>query len=153
MTDPTSRQRGRPIWTGLQLSIKINIWSWAPDGARHQDRQADWLSVAKWLWLCVFCLPFCPDDWISIVTDLINALPGNSSVNMVQHATIDEAVFSVRCPCREDIRDYGNGNWLKVRSSRGNSSVARRRIRRLSVWRYMRCSISILGVCNLVRLL
>jgi hypothetical protein len=27
------------------------------------------------------------------VTDLINALPGSSSVNTVQHATIDEAVF------------------------------------------------------------
>jgi hypothetical protein len=35
----------------------------------------------------------------------------------------------------------------------GNSSVARRRIRRLSVWRYVCCSTSILGVCNLVRLL
>jgi hypothetical protein len=32
---------------------------------------------------------------ISIVTDLLNALPGNSSVNTVQHATIEEAVFSV----------------------------------------------------------
>jgi hypothetical protein len=31
----------------------------------------------------------------SIVTVLINAFPGNSSVNMVQHATIEEAVFSV----------------------------------------------------------
>jgi hypothetical protein len=30
----------------------------------------------------------------SIVTDLINVLPGNSSVNMVQHTTIGEAVFS-----------------------------------------------------------
>jgi hypothetical protein len=30
-----------------------------------------------------------------ILTDLINALPGNSSVNTVQHATIDEAVFSM----------------------------------------------------------
>jgi hypothetical protein len=30
-----------------------------------------------------------------IVTDLINALPSNISVNTVQHATIDEAVFSV----------------------------------------------------------
>jgi hypothetical protein len=29
------------------------------------------------------------------VTDLINALPGNSSVNTVQHATIEKAVFSV----------------------------------------------------------
>jgi hypothetical protein len=27
--------------------------------------------------------------------DLINALPGNSSVNTVQHTTIQEAVFSV----------------------------------------------------------
>jgi hypothetical protein len=31
----------------------------------------------------------------SNVTDFINALPGNSSVNTVQHATIEEAVFSV----------------------------------------------------------
>jgi hypothetical protein len=30
-----------------------------------------------------------------IVTDLMNALPGNSSVNTAQHATIEEAVFSV----------------------------------------------------------
>jgi hypothetical protein len=29
-----------------------------------------------------------------IVTDLMNVLPGNSSVNTVQHATIEEAVFS-----------------------------------------------------------
>jgi hypothetical protein len=29
------------------------------------------------------------------VTYLINALPGNSSVHTVQHATIEEAVFSV----------------------------------------------------------
>jgi hypothetical protein len=30
---------------------------------------------------------------LDIVTDLINVLPGNSSVNTVQHATIEEAVF------------------------------------------------------------
>jgi hypothetical protein len=30
-----------------------------------------------------------------ILTDLNNMLPGNSSLNMVQHATIEEAVFSV----------------------------------------------------------
>jgi hypothetical protein len=30
-----------------------------------------------------------------IVMDLINALPGNSSVNTVQQATIDETVFSM----------------------------------------------------------
>jgi hypothetical protein len=32
-----------------------------------------------------------------IVTDLINALPGNSSVNTVQQETIDESVFCVVC--------------------------------------------------------
>jgi hypothetical protein len=32
---------------------------------------------------------------INVVTDLINTLPGNSSVNVVQHATIDEVVFSM----------------------------------------------------------
>jgi hypothetical protein len=86
--------------------------------------------------------------WI-LLTDLINALPSNSSVNTVLHVIIDEAVFSmssaprqvlvtdqrtcsltrdmcflcglhhannrgavfsVRGPCREDIRKYGNGN-------------------------------------------
>jgi hypothetical protein len=28
----------------------INIWSWAPDGARHQDLLIDWPSVAMWLY-------------------------------------------------------------------------------------------------------
>jgi hypothetical protein len=28
-----------------------NIWSWAPDGARHQDGLIDWPSVVTWLWL------------------------------------------------------------------------------------------------------
>jgi hypothetical protein len=32
-----------------------------------------------------------------IVTDLLKALPGNSSVNTVQHATMQEPVFSMRC--------------------------------------------------------
>jgi hypothetical protein len=31
----------------------------------------------------------------NIVTDLITALQGNSSINTVQHATTEEAVFSV----------------------------------------------------------
>jgi hypothetical protein len=33
--------------------------------------------------------------YFNIVTDLIIALPGNSTVNTVQHATIETAVFSV----------------------------------------------------------
>jgi hypothetical protein len=31
-----------------------NIWSWAPDGAQHQDLLTVWPSVATWLWLCKF---------------------------------------------------------------------------------------------------
>jgi hypothetical protein len=38
---------------------------------------------------------YLPKIHFNIVTDLINALPGNSSVNTIQHATIDEAVFSM----------------------------------------------------------
>jgi hypothetical protein len=37
----------------------INIWSWAPDGARarHQDLLIDWPSVAMWLWLDFDLMP------------------------------------------------------------------------------------------------
>jgi hypothetical protein len=46
MTDPTPRQRGRPTSNKNSNSqIVINIWSWAPDGARQQDRLTDWPSV------------------------------------------------------------------------------------------------------------
>jgi hypothetical protein len=45
----------------------INIWSWAPDWAWHEDRLTDWLtdrpSVAMWLWL-----------WLWLV---VQYLPGN----------------------------------------------------------------------------
>jgi hypothetical protein len=34
-------------------------------------------------------------SFMHILTDLINALPGNRSVNKVQQATIEEAVFSL----------------------------------------------------------
>jgi hypothetical protein len=36
-TDPSSRQRGRPTKTRRNCQTVINIWSWALDGARHQD--------------------------------------------------------------------------------------------------------------------
>jgi hypothetical protein len=32
---------------------------------------------------------------MNIVTDVVNELPGNSSVNTVQHTTIEEAIFSM----------------------------------------------------------
>jgi hypothetical protein len=47
-----SRKRGRPT-ENKPVTVKrvINIWSWAPDGARHQDLPTDWPSVTMWLWL------------------------------------------------------------------------------------------------------
>jgi hypothetical protein len=151
-TQPLVRD-GAPYGQDTNFQTRRNVWSWAPVGSRHQDRQTHWPSVAMWLWLwlgtackaetssvknismralegknmslgwvksCIHrkipliiaikiglwdhndvCV--CLDFWmpepvflkIIIVTDLINALPRNSSVNTVQHATIEEAVFSV----------------------------------------------------------
>jgi hypothetical protein len=51
---------------------------------------------------------------IYIVTDLINVLPGNSSVNTVQHATVDEAVLYV---VREEQR-WNNGVMQPVSKQR-----------------------------------
>jgi hypothetical protein len=45
---------------------------------------------------------------IVIVTDLINALPGNSTVNTVQHTTIEEAVFTV-----SDVTSRSGGRWSR----------------------------------------
>jgi hypothetical protein len=44
MTDPTSSERA-PDWQNRKCLTVRNIWSWAPDGAWHQD----WPSVATWL--------------------------------------------------------------------------------------------------------
>jgi hypothetical protein len=59
MTDSGKRQthplviESGPSPKGEESNCQIvtNIWSWATDGARHQDRQTDWPSVAMWLWL------------------------------------------------------------------------------------------------------
>jgi hypothetical protein len=40
-TDPSSRQRGRPTKQDSNCQRVINIWPWAPDGARHQDLLTD----------------------------------------------------------------------------------------------------------------
>jgi hypothetical protein len=107
-----------------------------------------------------------------IQADCNGFVPGNSSVNTVQHATIHEAVFSmssalcpvlvtdqwtrsltrdtfsvwsapcnnrgavfsVRGPCREDMGEYRNGNWLDLSSEvPREQQCGRRRIRTLNV--------------------
>jgi hypothetical protein len=40
-TDPSSRQRGAPQKQDRNCQTVINIWSWAPDGARHLDLLTD----------------------------------------------------------------------------------------------------------------
>jgi hypothetical protein len=54
MTEPTSRQRGRPTETRQQLSgnnlrTESNIWSQVPEWTRYLDILTDWPSVVKWL--------------------------------------------------------------------------------------------------------
>jgi hypothetical protein len=39
--DPSSRQRGRPTKQDRKCQAVINMWLWAPDGARHQDLLTD----------------------------------------------------------------------------------------------------------------
>jgi hypothetical protein len=50
LTRPLVRE-GAPPKKDRNCQTVINIWSWAPDGARHQDLLIDWPSVAMWLWL------------------------------------------------------------------------------------------------------
>jgi hypothetical protein len=40
-----------PNWQDRNFQNIINFWSWAPHGARHQDRPTDWPSVVTWHWL------------------------------------------------------------------------------------------------------
>jgi hypothetical protein len=53
-TYPSSHQRGRPRKQDRNCQRVITIWSWAADGARHQDLLIDRSSVAIWLWLLVW---------------------------------------------------------------------------------------------------
>jgi hypothetical protein len=39
------------LWSLYNCHPDWQLWSWAPDGARHQDGLTDWPSVVKWLWL------------------------------------------------------------------------------------------------------
>jgi hypothetical protein len=48
-------------------------------------------QTAKYSLIFLSVMPYS----LHIVTDLINALPGNISVNKVQHTTTDETVFYV----------------------------------------------------------
>jgi hypothetical protein len=60
---PAAYTKDRPVLSSESSPHKIqdhdcqtviNIWSWAPDGARHQDLLTDRPSVAMWLWLSLW---------------------------------------------------------------------------------------------------
>jgi hypothetical protein len=56
ITDPISRQRGRPKKTRQQISENnlrtgSNIWSQVPEWTRYLHITTDWPSVVMWLWL------------------------------------------------------------------------------------------------------
>jgi hypothetical protein len=85
-TRPLVRE-GAPNWQDWNFHYIINIWSWAPDGARHQDRPTDWPSVVTW--------PDLPDltwwgvksvTWIQLAEDKIQRWTlVNTEVNFVFH--------------------------------------------------------------------
>jgi hypothetical protein len=49
-TRPLVRE-GAPQKQDRNCQREIIIWTWAPDGARHQDLLLDSPSVAMWIWL------------------------------------------------------------------------------------------------------
>jgi hypothetical protein len=44
-------REGAPQKKDRNCQTVINIWSWDPDGAHHEDLLIDWPSVAMWLWI------------------------------------------------------------------------------------------------------
>jgi hypothetical protein len=64
-TRPLVRE-GAPQKQDCNCQTVINIWSWAPDGARYQDLLTDRPSVAMWLWLWLWlCTVFCNKSQIT----------------------------------------------------------------------------------------
>jgi hypothetical protein len=74
---PPAYTKDRPVLSAERSSHKkpdrnwqtvINIWSWAPNGARHQDLLTDWPWVVMWLWFWLWLwlsqLRF--DSWVEL---------------------------------------------------------------------------------------
>jgi hypothetical protein len=71
---PAAYTKDRPVLSSERAPHKkqdrncqtvINIWSWAPHGARHQDLLTDWPSVAMWLRLRIRGVEM--RDWPDVV--------------------------------------------------------------------------------------
>jgi hypothetical protein len=85
-------------WIGFLVKTPTHQISWKSidhfsSSFMHTDGKRNFNRHAIHLWKTRLAL-----GWVSIYiteTDMINALPGKSSVNTIQHATLGEAVLSV----------------------------------------------------------
>jgi hypothetical protein len=71
--DPSSERA--PDWQTRNCLTVRNIWSWAPDGARHQDWLTGWPSVVTRLWLWLLVLLFCTEYGSSTFLRNVGKLP------------------------------------------------------------------------------
>jgi hypothetical protein len=73
-TRPLVRE-GAPQKQDRKYQTVKNIWSWAPDGARHQDLLTDWPSVAMdfdfdfYLIIYASLKVFFSSSWVGIVIE------------------------------------------------------------------------------------
>jgi hypothetical protein len=89
---PAAYSKDRPVLSSVgapqgqerNCQKVINIWSWAPDEARHQDLLIDCTLVAMWLWLWLETQSFLQRSlWrkdLSLEAEkwpLLEPLPGN----------------------------------------------------------------------------
>jgi hypothetical protein len=124
-TRPLVRE-GAPQKQYRNCQTVINIWSWAPDGARHQDLLTDWLtdwqSVAMWLWLYLAVSP-----------------------SRVRVKSPETAIRSVEgwCEMAASLRGCASGNrWSSAVGRRYQAAQLRPRLRTLfcvSQW-FVECS-------------
>jgi hypothetical protein len=75
-THPLFRE-GAPQKQDRNGQTILNFWSWAPDGARHQDLLTDWPSVVMWLWL------WCQVSWTLTSTKAVTRVEAESNTSTV----------------------------------------------------------------------
>jgi hypothetical protein len=95
----------------FRMALELCVCTWNTDGATFRNNFKFFILITFQIYISfeklmgsVRCIaPFSRKPCRSVVifcehtvTDFINALPGNRSVNTVQHATTDEAVFLCR---------------------------------------------------------
>jgi hypothetical protein len=103
-----SSERAPPNGQDNNCQTVINIWSWTPDGVRHQDRQTDWLTVSRnvtdcrgvvpylWLGMCLGPVIFVVGDWLLLT--MINRL-NKLRYRLLHSPTLTEIPVYIRTKC------------------------------------------------------